>query len=267
LELSEYQELAAIENQHWYYVWRKEILRELFARIVVPALRAHGAKDPLNLLDVGCGTGGTSVVFAGFGTVDGLEPHATARRHVAATAAGLVNLLPVGGVDDLPALVGGTKYDAATVIGVLYHRNIPDPAASIVRIGACVKPGGFIVWNDAAYPELFRRHDRRVHAVRRFKPDEMAGMLQEAGFEPVFRRNLLGWSYPVALLMAWRDRLSRMDTVTAGDAQKVAAEQKVPGKFFSLLLLSICRFEWMIGNIGITPPRGVNHLIIARKSL
>lgn len=270
MELSEYRELAAIENRHWYYLWRKEILTDLFARLVVPALRRSGAQDPLRFLDIGCGTGGTSVAFAAFGSVDGIEPHAVARSYVAATAGGRVNLLPCGGVDDLPALTGGKKYDAATIIGVLYHRNVPDPQESIANIGACVKPGGFIVWNDAAYPELFRRHDRRVHAARRFKPAEMEGMLREAGFEVIFARNLLGWSYPVALLMAWKERLSMSDDRgrdDVADVVDVATEQKVPGRAFSALLMSVCRFEWLLGNAGLAPPKGVNHLIIARKRL
>lgn len=261
LELAEYEELAVIEDRHWYYRWRRDVLADVIRKHVIPGLNSSSGsagRQPLRILDIGCGTGGTTALFSSFGKVDGLEPHDVARRHLQLRHPG-ISLLPQAGVDALPEIVNGSQYDLGAIIGVLYHRNIPDPRVALQRIASCIRPGGYLIWNDAAFAELARHHDLRVHAARRFHPREMREHMEAAGFDVVFQRNLLGWSYPVALLMAWRDRLRK-----AG-AEVLATEQSVPSRLVTGILMAVCKAEWALGNLGLRPPRGVNHLIIGCK--
>ena len=73
MEFTVYGDNARLEQDHWWFSARRQILRQV--------LRRHlEGRDDLDILEVGSGTGGNLNMLGGFGRVWALEPHAEARR-------------------------------------------------------------------------------------------------------------------------------------------------------------------------------------------
>src|SRR5688500_17148312 len=67
-----YDKMAELDERHWWYRARRE---------VIPALIRRKARPPkgARLLEIGCGTGHNLAMLGEFGQVDALELDATAR--------------------------------------------------------------------------------------------------------------------------------------------------------------------------------------------
>ena len=61
-----YQQMAELDDRHWWYRARRRILAELIRREAKLPTQAR-------ILEIGCGTGHNLSMLGGFGHVDGLE--------------------------------------------------------------------------------------------------------------------------------------------------------------------------------------------------
>jgi len=62
-----YEQMAELDQRHWWYRARREVLAALIRREARPPANAH-------ILEIGCGTGHHLEMLSEFGTVDALEP-------------------------------------------------------------------------------------------------------------------------------------------------------------------------------------------------
>jgi len=252
--------MAREETRNWYYRARGRAIRELLNRYVCPEVARP------RILDVGCGTGGTTVLLGECGEVTGVEPSELAIQLCRQSYPQLQVIQ--GSVQDLAALVPSGSFDLATVLGVLCHRDVPDPLHGLQAVGRCLKAGGWLVWGDCVYPCLAREHDEFVGAQRRFYPRQMHRLLAEAGFRVVSSAPMLGWAFPVALGLAAVYRLRRRFGRTG---QSVADRQStddrpLPGPL-NAALEAITYWEWRLSLSGLRMPLGVSRLILARKEM
>ena len=67
-----YETMAELDQRHWWYRARREVIAALIRRAVQPP---SGAR----ILEIGCGTGHNLAMLAQFGTVDALELDEEAR--------------------------------------------------------------------------------------------------------------------------------------------------------------------------------------------
>jgi SAM-dependent methyltransferase len=250
--------MAREETRNWYYRARARAIRELLGRYVCPEV----AKP--KILDVGCGTGGTTIVLAEYGEVTGVEPSELAIQLCRESYPDLHVMR--GAVQDLAALVPAGAFDLATVLGVLCHRDVPDPLLGLQIVGRCLKDRGWLVWGDCVYPCLAREHDEFVAAQRRFYPRQMHRLLAQAGFRVVTSAHLLGWAFPLAFGLAMTHRLRRR---FGRNGQSVAELQStddrpLPGPL-NAALEAITYWEWRLSLSGLKVPFGVSRLILARK--
>ena len=66
MNADEVHKMAAVEASHWWYVGTREICLAL--------LRPHiGGRQPLRILDIGCGTGGNLAELARLGPARGID--------------------------------------------------------------------------------------------------------------------------------------------------------------------------------------------------
>lgn len=175
---------------------------DVMRRRAIPPLVAFarsqggGARRPLRLLDVGCGTGhflkmlGAALPVAQLCGVD-LSPHYVARARALLPRELEVSLL-VDNAEALPFPDG--RFDAATSI-FLFHELPADVRARVLaEMARVVRPGGLVVLADSVQdcdsPELaaeLRNFAARFHEpyYLSYVQDDLAGRARDAGLEVV----------------------------------------------------------------------------------
>jgi SAM-dependent methyltransferase len=251
-----YTSLAALEDVGWYYQARARCLVRLIERYVAVG------QGPLRILDVGCGTGGTTQTLCQFGKVTGLEPSPRAIELLRARHPDLAVIQ--GTVDELAGLVRPASFDLATVMGVLYHQQVADPAAALSQIHSSLAPSGWLVWNEGVYPWLAREHDAFVEAGRRFRPGQMRRLLQAAGFRVRFGSHLLGWAFPIALSLGLLHRAKRRLRRERAFDDHVSDDRPLPAAL-NAVLREVTYCEWACALRRLKLPWGVSYLVIAQK--
>ena len=167
----EYARMRQVEDGHWWY----QALRSLVAR----ELARYGTRrDPVRVLDVGCGTGGGLVRWAA--TVGapscGIDLSTAALAHCRARGERLV---AQASAEALP--FGSDAFDVVVSLDVLCLDGV-DEARALAEIHRVLRPGGVLVMNLPAFEALRGAHDRAVRIRHRFVRREVAALLRAAGF-------------------------------------------------------------------------------------
>ncbi len=150
-----YDQMAQLDQRHWWYRARREVLAALIRRRARPPTGAR-------LLEIGCGTGHNLAMLGEFGEVDALELDAIARA-VAEKRLGR----PVMGAP-LPELRGVPErhYDLIGAFDVIEH--IDDDRAALASIAKRLKPGGRLLITVPAHQWMWSAHDEVNHHQRRY---------------------------------------------------------------------------------------------------
>jgi SAM-dependent methyltransferase len=253
MEEAAYLALAASETKGWYYRARRQAVRRLIS------LFAPDRK--LRILDFGCGTGGSSQGWLEFGEVIGIEPSPLARK-IASERYPHLKILPVDWETLSPAALG--SYDLIIILCVLYHREVQAPLELLMRLSKLQKSGDLLIWNEPAYAHLWRQHDRQTASGRRFHPKQMISMLEAAGYKMVFKSHLLAWAYPIALILAARDRWRWGKDRSTLSAEEGSDHKPVP-TWLNQFLQALTFTEWSFNLRRLGLPFGVSCLMVARK--
>lgn len=169
MERQVYDRMAELDERHWWYRARREVLSALISRRALPA---PGAR----LLEIGCGTGHNISMLRRFGEVEAIEVDPAARA-VAEKRLGR----PVGSAP-LPTLPGveDASFDLIGAFDVIEH--IEDDASALSGIARVLKPGGRFVMTVPAHPWMWSAHDVVNHHHRRYT---------KAGLTKLFERSAL----------------------------------------------------------------------------
>lgn len=169
-----YQEMAAIEDDHWWFRAKKSYIDALFRRLP--------GKPGRSILDIGCATGGITSYLRRYGVVNAIErdEYATgmARKRGVSVTLGDAHALPYR----------PESFDVVTLFDVLYHRDIR-PETVLSEALRVLKSGGYLIITDCAHPWLWSEHDRVMHARCRFTVQSLTEDIEQSGF--VMR----WWSY------------------------------------------------------------------------
>jgi S-adenosylmethionine-dependent methyltransferase len=159
------------------------------------------AADPLDVVDIGGGTGGSAVRVAGLGhrvTVVDPSPDALAALDRRARELGVEVVGRQGDLSDLVALVGSAGTDLVLCHGVL--EVVADPAAALASIRQVLRPGGRLSLlvaqrHAAVVARAMAGHFAQAAALldateipagsrtgRRFTVDQATDLLTAAGF-------------------------------------------------------------------------------------
>ena len=150
-----YDTMAELDQLHWWYRARRQVLEALIRR---------SAKLPpdARLLEVGCGTGHNLAMLQRFGQVDAIEVDPAARA-IAEQRLGR----PVSDARR-PELAGIPRghYDLIGAFDVIEH--IDDDAAAVSALASCLKPGGKLIVAVPAHQWMWSAHDELNHHKRRY---------------------------------------------------------------------------------------------------
>lgn len=201
MERREYERLAAVEEQGWWFRGLHENLIEAWR-----ATRPR-ASDAV-LLDAGSGTGGLLTRLkraAPQAYCIGLELDAMA----AATAQAKSGATIIAGSVIAPPFAAASC-DAIFSADVLCHRGV-EPAPALAALAPCLKSGGVLVLNLPAYRWLFSGHDLAVDNVRRFGAGEVRTLLRAAGLTDIRIRYWNSLLFPLMLVRRIAHRGAKSD--------------------------------------------------------
>ena len=171
MESDLYKVIREVEDSHWWYVGRRQILRSLLRRI---ASEIHPVGTSPRILDVGCGTGGNLAMLTEFGTTDGVDIAPEALEFCAAR--GLRNVR-LGSAESLPFADG--VFDIVTALDVVEH--LEDEIRALREFRRVLRPGGRILVFVPAFRFLWGLQDEISHHRRRYTRALLEARLSAAG--------------------------------------------------------------------------------------
>ncbi|MDX1593110.1 MAG: class I SAM-dependent methyltransferase [Gammaproteobacteria bacterium] len=236
-----YRLMARVEDLHWWFRARREIIRDAIARLPL----GPGAR----ILEAGCGTGGNLEMLGAFGELQACEPDREALAVARAKGSGRVEHghLPDGMPRDAVDL------DLVCAFDVLEH--IDDDAATAAELGRRLAPGGHLVVTVPAFGWLWSAHDEAVAHKRRYTRPQLVGLLRSAGLEVRRCSYFNTLLFPVVALVRLGRRLLRLE-------DDGTAEMALPGRLLNRLLYAVFRSErHLLARFDL--PFGVSLLAVA----
>ncbi|HST36308.1 MAG TPA: class I SAM-dependent methyltransferase [Allosphingosinicella sp.] len=190
-----YDRMAEIDQLHWWYRARREILSDLIERkIALPA--------DARILEVGCGTGHNLAMLGAFGRVDAIEVDRAARAIASQRLGHAVLDAP------LPTLPGvpDRSYDLIAILDVIEH--IDEDVAGLTGLAAKLKPGGRILITVPAFPWMWSAHDVVNHHKRRYTRKTLQALVRDAGLKLEFMSWFNSLLFPLAATARLAGRLT-----------------------------------------------------------
>jgi len=160
-----YQQMAELDDRHWWYRARRQVIAELIRREVRPPSDSR-------ILELGCGTGHNLAMLSGFGHVDGLELDEEARALSEKRLGREIMSAP------LPELAGvpDRGYDLIGAFDVIEH--IADDRAALASIATKLKRGGKFVMTVPAHQWMWSAHDVVNHHQRRYSKGSLKALVE-----------------------------------------------------------------------------------------
>lgn len=165
MERAAYREMADLDQSHWWYRGRREVLAGLIRRVAAPPADAR-------ILEIGCGTGHNLEMLRQFGSIDAVElddeSRAIAERRLGRDII-CARLPELEGIPD-------RHYDLIATLDVIEH--IDDDKTAVSAIAGKLKPGGKFVMTVPAHPWMWSAHDTVNHHKRRYSKAALKRLIE-----------------------------------------------------------------------------------------
>ena len=240
-----YKEMAALQDEHWWYEGRRQILRTVIGQLAL----SENAK----ILEAGCGPGANLNMLKEFGNVQAFEPDEFAAQH-AYKISGIE--VQQGGLPD-PFPFEGQGFDMIGAFDVIEH--IEDDLGALQKLSDHLMPGGSAVFTVPAHQWMWSAHDEVNDHKRRYSKKGFKSVLQQAGFyvEDISYYNM--WLFPPAILVRFLKK-----TLKSSSAGQKESDVKMPHRFVNGILRSVFASEKYI--LPFMPlPMGLSIIAVCRK--
>ncbi len=242
-----YAIMRRVEESHWWFAGRRQIIRS-FVQRVINQLKAEGAKTPIKILDVGCGTGANLEMLSEFGNAEGVDVSADALSFC--RERGLSNVKP-GEAEALP--YEDQSFDLVTGLDVVEH--LDDDIHGLREMHRVLRTGGRALVFVPAFMFLWGVQDDISHHRRRYTLKNLKQVISKAGLQ-VERATYVNLSFFTPILFG---RLLMRATGVRPESENnitVGFLNGILGKFFALERLPL---RWL------NFPFGVSIICVAKK--
>lgn len=231
MERAVYQQMAELDDRHWWYRARRHIIADLIRREVLPPANAK-------ILEIGCGTGHNLAMLGGFGHVEGLELDDEARALSERRLGRKVMSSPLPELGEVP----DSHYDLIGAFDVIEH--IEDDAAALASIAAKLKPGGKFVMTVPAHQWMWSAHDVVNHHKRRYSRRSLKELVEHSPLKLEQVGYFNSFLFPLAVAERAASRLRRKDS----------ADVKLPPAFLNAALEKVFLSErYFVGRLPLPP--------------
>lgn len=200
MELTAYLTFAALEDKHFWFVSRRRIFFDLLDR----ALRG---KQDLDVLEIGCGTGGMLGAMQRYGRVHGVD---VAKDFVAYCKQRGYQRVLTGSGYELP--LASERFDVVGLFDTMEH--IEDDQRALQEVRRVLRPGGIAFVSVPAYQFLWSQNDRIAHHCRRYTAPRLRRVMEAAGLRlkrlSYFNTFLFPLILPAVLTQKLLARLGRL---------------------------------------------------------
>jgi SAM-dependent methyltransferase len=186
-----YQQMAELDDRHWWYRARRKILAALIRRETQLPAKSK-------ILEIGCGTGHNLAMLGEFGRVDALELDDEARAVAEKRLGRKAMMAP------LPELSGvkNRHYDLIGAFDVIEH--IDDDSAAVASIATKLKAGGRFIVTVPAHQWMWSAHDVVNHHKRRYSKRALRELIENSPL----KLERIGYFNSLLFPLAVADRLA-----------------------------------------------------------
>jgi ubiquinone/menaquinone biosynthesis C-methylase UbiE len=175
-----YAIMRRVEESHWWFVGRRQIIKSFLERLWRDLKAARGAQagqeQDLNILDVGCGTGANLEMLAQFGEAEGVDVSPEALSFCRARGLEKVKL---GEAERLP--YDDNSFDLVTGLDVVEH--LDDDLAGLKEMRRVLRRDGRALFFVPAFMFLWGVQDDISNHRRRYTLKGLQRVVRQAGFE------------------------------------------------------------------------------------
>lgn len=234
-----YEDLRELQEKHWWFKARREILTTVLHDLSLPA--------GCDILEIGCGTGGNLAMLENFGQVYGMEMHDEAVLYARNTSGKDIRagFLP----DHVPF---EQKFDLVCLLDVVEH--IEDDQSALNALKALLKPGGRVVITVPAYQWMFGKHDVLLHHHRRYSKEALEAVVAPSGLEIERLSHFNAFMFPLTVLAFITDSVTSVDKCTG---------YEVPAPWLNSIFYNLFRLErFLIDKLNL--PFGSSILMVSK---
>lgn len=164
----EYDKINRLENSHWWYVGMRKISLSILSKFI--------KTSNLEILDVGCGTGGNMESLKMFGTVFGIDLNETAVTYCKEKKLDC-QILNMENIDSL-----NKKFNLITFFESLSQLPQQKAYEVIKETNKILNNNGLLLIREPAFGLSSGNHDLDVGTLTRFKKTELENKLFNNGF-------------------------------------------------------------------------------------
>lgn len=279
----EYDIMAAVESQHWWYkTLHSQVIQAIQKYSNVQQhlnhlQHIHGTQqisdsapfndsqliiaernNKLSILDAGCGTGGLLMALkqAGFTHAQGFDLSSDAVAH--AKNRGLNAKL--GDLNHLSQFAPPQSFDVMINNDTLYHLTVDQRIEFFKSCLSLLKPNGIMIMNVPALDAFKGNHDLAVGITERFSKTTLLPFIISNGFEVIQARY---WPFILSPII-WATRVVQKKMRRAVDHSAVyKSDLALPNPLVNQVLGKLCAAERAV---SLTTPWGSSLFLVLQKN-
>jgi SAM-dependent methyltransferase len=182
-----YHKMSVLEDSHWWFVGRRNIIKTILDDL--------NFSNKIQILEIGCGTGGNFPILQKYGQIFGVESDETARDY--ATKRNMATILAGKLPDEIP--FSDQLFDLIILTDVLEH--VDEDELSLNNLHKRLTNCGYILITVPAFQFLWGRHDESHHHKRRYTKHNLCKMISNVGYEIMLVSYFNTFLFPIIAVM------------------------------------------------------------------